>query len=296
MPFLEHDLMGLGMAKCRFSVPQALFIFQRVVAQVRKLHDAGLVHRDIKSSNILMSGDAAPSLIDFGHTHSARHSKRHIRCGTLVYTSPELLLSNHTRRPPQDYFAADMWALGCVLVELLIGVPLFHRCNKSPAILARAWEQLFGQHVLAADLRRVFLKGDCASTNKSHRRSLRDLILKKHPKASTRVLDLAEKLLQPEARERPSCQEVLAELDGTVDEERAKAELRDKLGALQRSCLEHRVRKRELVKRGDKVALATRDGDEAGKRVAQANASTSLATGLKRVKVANTESLSTPIN
>lgn len=292
MPFLEHDLMGLGIAKRKFSFAQVLFIFRQVVEQVRRLHGAGLVHRDIKSSNILLGTQAEPSLIDFGHTVSARHAKRHFQCGTLIYMSPELLLSRATKSPSDDYFAADMWALGCVLVELLIGRPLFATCKKSTVNLAKSWELLFGQHPLAGDLRKALTTPEAPLKALTRRFSLRKLILKKCPEASLAVLGLVEKLLQPDPKERPSCDDVLVVLKGQAEkEEEVGRQLREELGALKESCLEHRVRERLLAKRGYKRALTSR-GANLSKRVGLGDqSSASRDSGLKRVKAANTESL-----
>ncbi len=86
------------------------------------MHSCGVLHRDLKSSNIFLTrNDRTVKLGDFGlaATNLSRRRlgaspRRHSRCGTDMYMSPEV----EQRRP---YGAAsDVYALGCVLLEMLV--------------------------------------------------------------------------------------------------------------------------------------------------------------------------------
>lgn len=95
-------------------------------------HARGIAHRDIKLENIMMDARRSYFLIDWGLCSydtlhmNARQSdepldRMTMDVGTPIYRSPEA-----TRGEPYDVFAADVWALGIVCVELFIGKHPFH--------------------------------------------------------------------------------------------------------------------------------------------------------------------------
>ncbi|CAM0906884.1 unnamed protein product [Alopecurus aequalis] len=89
----------------------------------KKIHAAGIVHGDFKPENVLVGFFGGLKVCDFG---SAARQKpagvpyEECRVGTMIYTSPEQLAGNR-------YYGqgVDMWALGCVMAELLAGETLF---------------------------------------------------------------------------------------------------------------------------------------------------------------------------
>jgi serine/threonine protein kinase len=95
----------------------------QVVAQILDalefLHGHGIVHRDLKPSNILVDGDGLVRVLDFGLASRAdrelRISQEGVVIGTLAYLSPEQL-RGETASP-----ASDLYALGCMLFQLLTG-------------------------------------------------------------------------------------------------------------------------------------------------------------------------------
>lgn len=101
-----------------------LELFRDVCAGVAVAHQAGIVHRDLKASNVIVGANGAPKVIDFGvaaafrgdlHATSLTRSGRLV--GTLSATPPELLASGHPKENPRS----DVWALGVVLHELVLG-------------------------------------------------------------------------------------------------------------------------------------------------------------------------------
>jgi len=79
------------------------------------LHDNKIIHRDIKSENILLDGNWSPKLSDFGMARAVRDKVAHAMtiCGTDLYMSPELLFD-------EEYtFSADMFPFGLVLFEMM---------------------------------------------------------------------------------------------------------------------------------------------------------------------------------
>ena len=82
-------------------------IFQ-IVCGLNLLHKSGLVHHDIKSSNILMSSNGGIKIADFGSVEK----KCNNGFGTLLYESPEILLKKKVEEK------GDMWAVGVIMMEL----------------------------------------------------------------------------------------------------------------------------------------------------------------------------------
>ncbi|MFO0614966.1 MAG: serine/threonine-protein kinase [Polyangiaceae bacterium] len=127
-------------AKGRLSEDEALGILAPVASALVAAHSLGVVHRDVKPSNIILSqalaGVAVPKLIDFGiaRMHS-NVGKGKTMIGTLLgtaqYMSPEQALGE-----PGIDGRTDVWALAVVLYEALTGVTPFDGPNQH-VVLAR---------------------------------------------------------------------------------------------------------------------------------------------------------------
>jgi serine/threonine protein kinase len=82
------------------------------------LHNHGVVHRDIKGQNVLVSQKGRLKLADFGAAQTfdgigSNGSQRHALCGTPAFVAPEIILeTGHDDR-------ADIWSLGCTVVQML---------------------------------------------------------------------------------------------------------------------------------------------------------------------------------
>jgi serine/threonine protein kinase len=86
-------------------------------------HEAGIVHRDVKPENILITRKGRVKLVDFGlavnpDPEAKSATKTRMRVGTLLYMAPEQI-----RRPENVDGRADLYSLGVVLLELLTGKP-----------------------------------------------------------------------------------------------------------------------------------------------------------------------------
>jgi serine/threonine protein kinase len=85
------------------------------------MHDVGVVHLDIKSSNILIFSDRSAKLCDFGLARKGRGNMPVDReLITLWYRAPELLMGDSYYSPK-----VDEWGAGCVVLEMLIGTAPF---------------------------------------------------------------------------------------------------------------------------------------------------------------------------
>jgi serine/threonine protein kinase len=104
------------------SPQRAVSIVEQIAAALGAAHRIGLVHRDVKPSNILVTEDDFAYLIDFGIARAAEATKltsTGATIGTLAYMAPERFTSDRTDA------RADIYALTCVLHECLTGCQPF---------------------------------------------------------------------------------------------------------------------------------------------------------------------------
>lgn len=115
---------------------RAVAITEQVAAALDAAHDAGLIHRDVTPSNILLSGAGAgeqAALTDFGlvkHLDTAGETRSGAWLGTLAFVAPEAL------RDDAVDGRADVYALGCVLHRMLTGRVPFDRESDAATITA----------------------------------------------------------------------------------------------------------------------------------------------------------------
>ncbi len=124
----------------RLSLHQRLELFITVCRAIQHAHQKGVIHRDLKPSNILVAheGDAAvPKVIDFGIakatsgplTDKTLFTQHHALIGTPGYTSPEQMEIGARDVDTRS----DLYSLGALLYELLIGCPPFDRAELQRA-------------------------------------------------------------------------------------------------------------------------------------------------------------------
>ena len=104
----------------------ALVLFARLCDPLGFIHSAGLVHGDIKPSNVFLRSELEPVLMDFGLVSRAGGTVGRETLdvtgglrGTLPYIAPEII------RGHIPDARADLYALGCMLYEILVGAPPF---------------------------------------------------------------------------------------------------------------------------------------------------------------------------
>ncbi|GIL84950.1 hypothetical protein Vretimale_9792 [Volvox reticuliferus] len=126
MEFMDHDLKSLMNDKSQmtrpFSVAEVKCLMMQLLSGIEYLHENWVIHRDLKTSNILYNNRGELKICDFG---LARQFGSPLRAYTqpvvtLWYRPPELLLGEALYST-----AVDMWSVGCIMAELLTGKPLF---------------------------------------------------------------------------------------------------------------------------------------------------------------------------
>jgi len=144
MPYLVMELIeGANICEyCdahRLNITGRLELFRQVCSAVQYAHQRLIVHRDIKPTNILVTSDGTPKLLDFGIakilTPSPDTEQTHSRPMTLAYASPEQI------RGETVTTASDVYSLGVVLYRLLSGRSPYRVNATAPGGLYRAIEE-----------------------------------------------------------------------------------------------------------------------------------------------------------
>ncbi|KAF2590181.1 hypothetical protein F2Q70_00041537 [Brassica cretica] len=122
--YMEHDLTGLlSSPDINFTTPQIKCYMKQLLSGLDHCHARGVMHRDIKGSNLLVNNEGVLKVADFGLANfcNASGNKQPLtsRVVTLWYRPPELLLG------ATEYGASvDLWSVGCVFAELLLKKPV----------------------------------------------------------------------------------------------------------------------------------------------------------------------------
>ena len=129
----------------RLTVPESVTVTRQVAAALGYAHAAGVVHRDIKPANILLVVDDHDAIevkvTDFGiakagYASGADLTRTGIVLGTPKYVSPEQI------RGEQPDGRADLYSLGVVLYEMLVGAPPFSGSNDVATAMAHLKEKI----------------------------------------------------------------------------------------------------------------------------------------------------------
>ncbi|KAI0386144.1 kinase-like protein [Hypomontagnella monticulosa] len=123
LEFLEHDLMSvLEDMPEPFLASEIKTLLLQLASGVAYLHDHWILHRDLKTSNLLLNNRGQLKIADFGmarYVGDPPPPKLTQLVVTLWYRAPELLLGTKTYNG-----AIDMWSVGCIFGELLTREPL----------------------------------------------------------------------------------------------------------------------------------------------------------------------------
>jgi serine/threonine-protein kinase len=138
MDFVDGEsLRDVLKKRKRIPVEESIDIALRIIAPMSVAHARGIVHRDIKPENILISGDAV-FVLDFGVARALidstgdRLTRTGLTVGTPTYMSPEQITAERNID-----LRSDIYSLGCVVYEMISGVPPFRGPNPQMVMAAR---------------------------------------------------------------------------------------------------------------------------------------------------------------
>lgn len=189
------------------------YLFQ-IINGIGFCHSHNIIHRDIKPENILVSQSGVVKLCDFGfaRTLAAPGEVYTDYVATRWYRAPELLVGDVKYGK-----AVDVWAIGCLVIEMLMGQPLFpgesdidqlHHIMTCLGTLIPRHQELFYKNPVFAGVRLPEIK----ETEPLERR---------YPMLPEVVVNLAKKCLHIDPDKRPFCAELLHheffQMDGFVE-------------------------------------------------------------------------------
>eukprot|EP00906_Rhabdomonas_costata_P008328 RCo011868 len=120
--YMDHDLAGLMDTLGQLTIAQTKHLLRQLLEALTYCHRHLILHRDVKTSNILINSAGVLKVGDFGLSRLLGEESNVLmtsRVVTLWYRAPELLLGSQNYGP-----AVDMWSVGCILAEMLLTRPL----------------------------------------------------------------------------------------------------------------------------------------------------------------------------
>ncbi len=131
MALLDGESLGDRMKRGTIAAAPALAIARQIAGALAAAHDAGIVHRDLKPDNVFVvpddevAGGERIKLLDFGIAKLAQDGSAHSKTSTgAVLGTPTYMAPEQCRGVAIDH-RVDLYALGCILFEMLAGRPPF---------------------------------------------------------------------------------------------------------------------------------------------------------------------------
>lgn len=118
----------------------ALWIGQHLAEGLQHAHARGILHRDMKPANVLLTEDGQPMIMDFNLAveQLSEHSRDSIAGGALPYMSPEQIAAIDSFRSLAP--STDIYSMGVILYEMLTGrLPFQHNGGDRKRMIEERW-------------------------------------------------------------------------------------------------------------------------------------------------------------
>ena len=138
MACYQGESLKDGLGRGTMEPGEAIRIASEVAEGLAKAHEHGIVHRDIKPGNIMVTSDGLAKILDFGLAKLAGEARRTVTgttVGTVAYMSPE-----QARGDDVDA-RTDLWSLGVILYEMTVGALPFGRESDRAVLHAIVHEE-----------------------------------------------------------------------------------------------------------------------------------------------------------
>ncbi|XP_061167485.1 mitogen-activated protein kinase kinase kinase 4-like [Saccostrea echinata] len=137
--FMEYCDRGTLEEAAKMGLPEHnIRVYTReILLAVNHLHENNILHRDIKGANIFLTSSGCLKLGDFGcseklKSHATLPGEFNSLVGTMAYMAPEVITRNASQGHGR---AADIWSLGCVVIEMSAGKRPWHELENSAQIM-----------------------------------------------------------------------------------------------------------------------------------------------------------------
>ena len=147
MEFLEGETLSARLAKRgKLSDHEAAAIGRGIASALAAAHAKGIVHRDLKPDNVFLVPDIdmpsgeRPKVLDFGIAKLGDTATRNTQTGVLIGT-PTYMAPEQARAAAQIDHRADLYSLGCILYELVVGTPPFVGSGSGELIALHMFEE-----------------------------------------------------------------------------------------------------------------------------------------------------------
>jgi len=143
LELIEGETLEQRLVKGALPVAEALDIARQIAEALEAAHDEGIIHRDVKPANVLLTGRGGVKVLDFGiakntaldvATGETARVTSLTMDGTLMGTPP--YMSPEQIRGEEADKRADIWSFGCVLYEALTGKRAFDRETVADTLAA----------------------------------------------------------------------------------------------------------------------------------------------------------------
>ena len=143
LELIVGETLEQRLRKGAIPVPEALDIARQIAEALEAAHDAGIIHRDVKPANVLLTGKGGVKVLDFGIAKSTtveanaeltEQATSLTVDGTLMGTPP--YMAPEQIRGEEADKRADIWSFGCVLYETLTGKRAFDRETVADTLAA----------------------------------------------------------------------------------------------------------------------------------------------------------------
>ncbi len=135
---LDREVQRRG----RFPITEACELVRQAALGLQHAHEQGLVHRDVKPGNLLVTPDGLVKVVDFGLARLAREQPAGEPSGPCaVVGTPDYLAPEQARDAHRADVRADVYSLGCTLYHLLAGHPPFPGGSALQKLLAHQQRQ-----------------------------------------------------------------------------------------------------------------------------------------------------------